>query len=268
MEQLVPIGQFAALTRLSLKALRLYDENGLLPSARVDPDSGYRFYRLDQVHQARLIWMLRAVDMPLVEIASFLDQPSTRRLDAYVAALQARQRERERVLGYVRQALDAEEKRLAGVAGLVGLVDERFEVRIKEVAAQPYVSRSATVGIGELASFITQSIGTLTTAYAIAGPPFTIFHEAINDESDGRIEVCLPTASLHEGGGTLPAGPIASTVAVGAQTDYPHILAAYGAVAIWMEEHGHEMAGSPREIYLTDPAKDETTRMEIAWPIR
>ncbi|CAN5172897.1 hypothetical protein BH09ACT13_BH09ACT13_10710 [soil metagenome] len=37
MEDLIPIGQFAAASRLLLKALRLYDENGLLPPAEVDP---------------------------------------------------------------------------------------------------------------------------------------------------------------------------------------------------------------------------------------
>jgi len=39
---LVPIGRFSKMTRLSVKALRLYDENGLLPPAHVDPSSGYR----------------------------------------------------------------------------------------------------------------------------------------------------------------------------------------------------------------------------------
>ncbi|HEV7641695.1 MAG TPA: MerR family DNA-binding transcriptional regulator, partial [Gaiellaceae bacterium] len=42
--RLIPIGQFAAAARLSLKALRLYDQSGLLPARYVDPDSGYRFY--------------------------------------------------------------------------------------------------------------------------------------------------------------------------------------------------------------------------------
>ncbi len=37
------IGEFARRSLLSAKALRLYDELGLLPPARVE-DSGYRFY--------------------------------------------------------------------------------------------------------------------------------------------------------------------------------------------------------------------------------
>jgi effector-binding domain-containing protein len=39
---LVSIGAFARRSRLSLKALRLYDELGLLTPARVDPETGYR----------------------------------------------------------------------------------------------------------------------------------------------------------------------------------------------------------------------------------
>ena len=41
---LLTIGAFAKASRLSPKALRLYDELGLLPPARVDPMTGYRLY--------------------------------------------------------------------------------------------------------------------------------------------------------------------------------------------------------------------------------
>src|SRR5437879_111675 len=42
----VSIGEFARLSRLSPQALRLYGELGLLPAARVDPDSRYRWSEL------------------------------------------------------------------------------------------------------------------------------------------------------------------------------------------------------------------------------
>ena len=41
---LLSIGRFAEASRLSLKALRLYDRTGFLPLYHVDPKSGYRFY--------------------------------------------------------------------------------------------------------------------------------------------------------------------------------------------------------------------------------
>jgi DNA-binding transcriptional MerR regulator len=66
------IGEFASRSRLSAKALRLYDEQGLLPPARVDADSGYRFYEPGQLKHARLIAALRELQVPLAEIKAIL----------------------------------------------------------------------------------------------------------------------------------------------------------------------------------------------------
>ncbi|MFF1507121.1 MerR family transcriptional regulator [Streptomyces sp. NPDC058326] len=65
---MLTIGDFARATRLSAKALRRYDELGLLPPARVDPFTGYRYYAEEQVERARLIAWLRRIDMPLAEV--------------------------------------------------------------------------------------------------------------------------------------------------------------------------------------------------------
>jgi len=69
---LLAIGRFARLTGLSIKALRLYDERGLLRPAFVDVGSGYRYYRREQVPAARSIRLLRDADMPLDEIRLLL----------------------------------------------------------------------------------------------------------------------------------------------------------------------------------------------------
>ncbi|THA36454.1 MerR family transcriptional regulator [Streptomyces sp. A1277] len=65
---LVTIGAFARLSRLSAKALRRYDELGLLPPALVDPVNGYRYYDPAQVRAARLVAWLRRIGMPLARI--------------------------------------------------------------------------------------------------------------------------------------------------------------------------------------------------------
>jgi protein phosphatase len=61
---LLTIGTSAKASRLSPKALRLYDELGLLPPARVDPVSGYRLYAPEQLDQARLVAWRRRLGMP------------------------------------------------------------------------------------------------------------------------------------------------------------------------------------------------------------
>jgi PPM family protein phosphatase len=65
---LLTIGAFARASRLSPKALRLYDELGLLPPAHVDPVTGYRFYQPAQLDRARLVAWLRRLGMPLARI--------------------------------------------------------------------------------------------------------------------------------------------------------------------------------------------------------
>ncbi len=73
--KLLTIGEFARLARLSQKALRLYDELGLLRPFRVDEWSGYRYYAPAQLERARLVAWLRRLGMPLAQIGAVLDAP-------------------------------------------------------------------------------------------------------------------------------------------------------------------------------------------------
>ncbi|WP_139979657.1 MerR family transcriptional regulator [Nocardioides litoris] len=67
------IGDAARATGLSPKALRLYDESGLLPPAEVDPVTGYRWYAESQLDRARLVARLRLAGMPLARIRVVAD---------------------------------------------------------------------------------------------------------------------------------------------------------------------------------------------------
>jgi hypothetical protein len=77
--QLMPIGRFSRLTGVGVKALRHYDEIGLLVPAAVDDDTGYRFYSADQVDRAEAIRLLRRLDMPLEERSARPSPPGIRR---------------------------------------------------------------------------------------------------------------------------------------------------------------------------------------------
>jgi PPM family protein phosphatase len=86
------IGAFARAARLSPKALRLYDELGLLRPARVDPVSGYRLYEPSQLARARLVAWLRRLGMPLarIRVVCSLDPASAaREVAAYWAQVEA-----------------------------------------------------------------------------------------------------------------------------------------------------------------------------------
>lgn len=83
---LLTIGDFARQSGLTPKALRLYDDLGLLPPAEVDPSSGYRRYTSEQLGPARLVATLRLVGMPLSRIEEVLAAPpavAARLVEAY-----------------------------------------------------------------------------------------------------------------------------------------------------------------------------------------
>lgn len=106
-----------------------------------------------------------------------------------------------------------------------------------------------------------------------AGPPFIVYHSVIDQQSDGDIEICVPVAGPFEGegdvyGAVIEGGSAASTVHRGS---YGEIGPAYQTLTGWIQEHGHEIAGPPREVYLTDPQQtpnpaDHVTG--IVFPIR
>ena len=71
-QPMLSIGRFSQLTGLTMRALRLYDELGLLRPDVVDADSRYRYYTTEQIKSATLIGRLRRLDMPLEEVGLFL----------------------------------------------------------------------------------------------------------------------------------------------------------------------------------------------------
>jgi serine/threonine protein phosphatase PrpC/DNA-binding transcriptional MerR regulator len=88
---LLTIGAFARASRLSPKALRLYDDLGLLAPARVDPVSGYRFYDPAQLARARLVAWLRRLGMPLArirEVCELDDRAAAQEIQAFWAQVE------------------------------------------------------------------------------------------------------------------------------------------------------------------------------------
>jgi DNA-binding transcriptional MerR regulator len=255
-EDLIPIGRFARAARLSQKALRLYDENGLLRPRHVEDETGYRFYAWTQLRVARRIALLRGAGMPLAEIGRFIAEPSAEQLDAYRAGLETELAERSRILDFLQATIEE---------------GPMYDVDVKHAPELRYVSRTREeLSQDEVEGFVITSVRELMGEREFAGLPFTIYHglapEAGERGDEGRIdpvEVCVPAA---DGDRTLPAAEVAFTHAHGAQCRYPEIVGAYDAVWDWARANRRELAGPPREIYGFEPGEERV--FEIAWPLR
>lgn len=71
------IGMFSRITQTSIGQLRYYDDIGLLKPAYIDPQTGYRYYELDQMNTLNRILNLKALGLALEDIAHLLyDTPA------------------------------------------------------------------------------------------------------------------------------------------------------------------------------------------------
>lgn len=185
---LATIGEFARLSRLSPKALRLYDELGLLVPARVDPDTGYRWYAPAQLDQARLVASLRRIGVPLTRIRHMLAlEPASAagEIRAYWAGTEAEHAARRQLAGHLVDRLDGKRSAM-------------YEVSVRDMPARNLLTLIRRVHQEELVPagrelFIRRLRGGgVPRIEGIAGAPFMIFHGEVSADSDGPVEWCWP----------------------------------------------------------------------------
>lgn len=255
------------MTHLSLKALRLYDELGILQPVHVDPQSGYRYYGVDQLSSARRIRNLRDMDMPLATIRQVLAamEASPAQAEALMQEyISMRERQVEQIRGQVQTFIRKLEQETTPMA---------LEVNVKTIPTRQVVSITRHVKVPKLEATIRESISAIRTLLqeqngTAADSPFGIFHGSINEQEDGPIEICIPAdGNLKSDGDVqvkqLEGGSSACVMMVGAQTDFPAILEGYDAVADWIQKNGYQMAERPREVWHSGPG--EEPKMEIVW---
>lgn len=262
---LMPIGRFAKASRLSVRSLRNYDDAGLLPAAFVDPRSGYRYYRVEQLTRAGVIRMLRSVGVGLPAIAEFLaaEEPD-RVLASHLVELQARRDDLDRMIGRVTYLLQT--KGFAMNAGIA----------VKDVPRQRVAAFRCSAKQAEIFHAIPDGFGKVFAVLgdiAPAGIPFALFHAFPDADTAGEVSMCVPIdpqCAIEPGADVevldLPASAMAAIVHRG---PYEHMEEAYASIASWIHARGHAILGPSREIYLNSPADADQDDLltEIQWPI-
>lgn len=264
---MLSIGGFASAAQLSLKALRLYDQLGILKPSYVDRDSGYRYYQPDQLSQARLIRLMRQMEMPLATIRLVLAAAPAEAERLVRDYWQARERRVEQARRMVDDLLAILREEVSAMM---------LDVSVKTVDPQPIISLTRRVKVEQLSEHMQASLGQL---YALAeqqgnsvtGAPFGIYHGPVNHDDDGPMEVCLPVRTISQATGDvaareLPGGTVAYVLLQGENCDFPRILEGYDAVYDWIRQNGYETLEPPREVWYNQNTADE--QIEIAWLFR
>lgn len=256
--ELLPIGRFARLTGLTVRAVRHYGELEILLPAYVDPSTGYRYFAPDQIADALLIKRLRSVELGLDDIRAVIerDDPSfTRaRLVRHRAKMAELAATTEQILATLQRFIEGEEELVPSAAR-----DIKDDVQIKEVPACPVLvirERAALDAAPEVILGAFQEIGEFLEQ-AGARPASTPLLICPYPDEDGlmELEIACPIEAEIAGRGrienaTLPACTVVAYVHRGA---YDELDRSYRALETLLLRQRRELAGAPREIYLTRP---------------
>jgi DNA-binding transcriptional MerR regulator/effector-binding domain-containing protein len=266
------IGQFSNISKVTVKALRFYEEEGLLEPKFVDPVNGFRYYGSEQLPLIHKIVSLKQCGFSLPEIRLALNGKG-------VAELFAGRRKS------LEAALAETSAQLAAVDFYLSSIKERgmpsHQVIMKGLPRVMAFSRRMKVesydsyyleipGIGEEVAAANPGMRCLTD------PPYCFieYHDGEYKERDIDVEffeavhergVDTPTIKFKE----VPAVPEAACVLH--KGPYSALREAYMVVFRWIEDNGYAPAGNPRESYIDgiwnrgDPA-DWLTEVQV--PVR
>lgn len=270
---MLSIGEFAQATGLTVKALRHYDERGVLVPARVDPRTRHRGYGGGQLHDAVLIKALRAADLPVEVVRRALDRPGAAGeiVTGFRAELAAARAAQD-------AALDAADRLAAALADPAPVCE-------RDAPEQHYAAVRLTVPtadelldeIGQVEGPLHRAAGALHAELtrrgaAPDGPFWTGFGGEGGDSRTATIELCWPVptavpdlpdrmAGVPVQAGLLPRRrELVARWDRGADELTPHGLPHPAMVALTVELSRREQAGLP------DPMAEQGTLRQLVRP--
>ncbi|MFF0119507.1 MerR family transcriptional regulator [Micromonospora arida] len=268
------IGDFARLGRVSVRMLRHYDSIGLLRPASVDPHSGYRFYRADQLRRLNRVIALKELGLTLEQVRAIVDDAVD------VAELRGMLRLRRSQLA---EQLAADTARLAAVEARLRMIESEGrmttqDVVLKEIAPARVAELSAVA-----ASYQGEDIGPviqplypelfrrLSAAGVNPTGPAIAWYEPADAGGDavvvhaGVLVDAEPAAAPDVTVRDLPALRSAATIIHhGAMDD---VEPSMQALARWIEDNGYRTDGFAREVYLdycADTPEKGVTELQLA----
>jgi DNA-binding transcriptional MerR regulator len=202
---LVSIGDFSRMTLLSVKALRHYHELGLLRPADIDPDSGYRRYRLEQVPTAQVIRRLRELDMSLDDVRAVIEAPDVGARNAAISAhlrrMEGELEQTRATVGSLRLLLDGQQPGAIPVTYRVSGPTETLAIRDRIPYAE--VFDWLEVAFTELRAALGARGG------ARAGADAALYSSELLEDELGEIVAVIPVGAAFPGvgAGRAPAAP-------------------------------------------------------------
>lgn len=267
------IGDFSKISQVSIRSLRHYDAIGLLKPSYTDPFTGYRYYSADQLPRLNRIVALKNLGLSLEEVKRLLDDNlSAAEIRGMLLLKQAQ----------MRQQISDELRQLSMVESRVQQIEREgalspYDVVLKSVSTLTVVSiREVTPSLAAMGKLLSDAREAARRQAREFDVWLAVFYDPHFDQSmDWELGFVVPdeytgAVKLDERRQmcvhTLPALPqVASVIYQGSYIGLHH---GYSALGTWIEQHGYQIAGDSREVFLRiDESKNEDHVTEIQFPV-
>jgi DNA-binding transcriptional MerR regulator/effector-binding domain-containing protein len=242
------IGEFSKIGKVTIKALRYYDEVGLLKPDWVDDATGYRMYTTKQLVELHNIQSLRQIGLPIPEIMLLRSGFDRQFL------LEQQRREVMAEIDYLKFKLSRINFLLSGLE----VENMDYLATIKDIPSCMVYSKVMKVANYDAYFEEIPAIGkTVTDKYPDlkCATPEYCFIAYLDDEykeSDINVEFCeaveQPKADFGEI--VFKEVPAVTVVSLMHKRPYADLRNAYGYAFDWIEKNGYVISGNPRENYI------------------
>jgi effector-binding domain-containing protein len=273
---LYKIGDFSRLSRVTVRALRYYDEIGLLKPVKVDQSTGYRYYSIEQLTRLNRIAMLKDIGLSLDNICQLSRNDSS--VDYIRQLLQVKKTE-------IQQRLNLDTRRLRQVDGWLDQVDkegivlpvsyiQRISVpEVRVISKREFGTYQETTDklYHELTRQLNRQANEKTVR--ITGPLMGIFNDDEYKEENADIEIAFPISGevpdIEPGFEVKTLSPIEVVATIYKGPSY-NMHRVYARIMEYAEEHGLELYAPLRELYHTYPeeTQEDGLLVEIQFPCR
>jgi DNA-binding transcriptional MerR regulator len=262
------IGDFSRMTQVTVKALRHYDELGLLRPAEVDPFTGYRYYAASQLARLNRILALKDLGLSLEQIGPFLDAELF--ADQLRALLLVKQ-------GEVQVQIEAQQVRLQRIEARLRQLEQQtpltqYDVVVKRVEAQQVASIFAVLPSHDAIGGLFRELNLYRQKLHLNATAWTaIWHDPEHRETDIQAEATFtsPEAPPPDGRVQPRELPTVETMACTVhQGSADTIGSACMALLTWLETNGYDLAGPERVLSLHRGEDGEEAVSELQVPVR
>jgi effector-binding domain-containing protein len=269
------IGDFSRLCRVTVRALRYYDEIGLLKPVKVDHLTGYRYYSIEQLPKLNRIIMLKSIGLSLEDIDGLLHNNMP--VDHIRQLLQVKQAEIQNSLQEDYQKLQQVKVWLDKIRneGTMPSVD----IHRKEVSALKVISKreigTYTETPGKLKEELLQQLNKPENkeSVSITGPMMMLSHDEEYKEKDADIEIAFPITgevSINEPSSIVKTLPKCWVISGIHQGSYHNIDKIYAQIFEYLERQNLTLVTPIRELYLSglEEVPERELLIEIQCPFK